>query len=82
MQVNKGLSILTLISILGLIGCSIPSTKQTIDLKCENGLVTFSWWRAEVLDLNTDIIKPSNLRKSGFYTDDSGKYMKCIEENK
>jgi hypothetical protein len=82
MQVNKILSTLIVIGVLSLTGCSVPSTKQTIDLKCENGVVTFSWWIADVLDENTDIRNPRNLKKSGFYTDDNGKYMKCIEENK
>lgn len=82
MQVNKGVSTLILIGVLNLTGCSVPSNKQTIDLKCENGLVVFNWWSAEVLDENTDIRNIRNLRKSGFYIDGNGKYMKCIEENK
>ena len=62
-------------------GCSVPGTKQTIELKCENGLVTFKWWEANVFDEKTDIRHLSNLKQSGFYTDENGKYMKCVEEN-
>ena len=73
--------IIAILTVLFLTGCSVPKTKQTIELKCENGLITFQWWKAEVLDENTNIKYPQNLRKSGFYTDDTtGKYMRCIEE--
>lgn len=73
--------LIALLCLLLLIGCSVPRTKQTIELKCENGLITFKWWKADVLD-DANIKYPSNLRHSGFYTDDNGKYMKCVEELK
>ena len=73
--------IIAILAVLFLTGCSVPKTKQTIELKCENGLIIFQWWKAEVLDENTNIKYPQNLRKSGFYPDDTtGKYVRCIEE--
>lgn len=75
--------ILTLTYLLILTGCSTPRDKQTIDLKCENGLVTYKWYKATIYgEENVDIRQVPNLKHSGFYTDDSGKYMKCIEEDK
>ena len=71
--------LIALICVIFLTGCSTPRTKQTIELNCENGLITFKWWKADVLD-DADIKYPSNLRHSGFYTDDNGKHMKCVEE--
>ena len=74
--------IITLLALILLTGCSEAYTKHTLDLKCENGLITFQFWRADVFDINTDIRQPYNLKKSGFYTDDNGKYMRCVEEEK
>ena len=73
--------LIALLCLLLLTGCSVPRTKQTIELKCENGLITFKWWKADVLG-DANIKYPSNLRQSGFYTDDNGKHMKCVEESK
>ena len=52
--------------------------KQSIDLKCEQGIVTYYWYKASLVSDTTNIKYPQYLRSSGIYKNDDGSVLKCI----
>ena len=52
--------------------------KQSIDLKCEQGIVTYYWYKASLVSDTTYIKYPQYLRSSGIYKNDDGSVLKCI----
>ena len=53
-------------------------TKHSIDLKCEQGIVTYYWYKASLVSDTTYIKYPQYLRSSGIYKNDDGSVLKCI----
>ena len=52
--------------------------KDSIDLKCEQGIVTYYWYKASLVSDTTYIKYPQYLRSSGTYKNDDGSVLKCI----
>ena len=52
--------------------------KHSIDLKCEQGIVTYYWYKASLVSDTTYIKYPQYLRSSGIYKNDDGSVLKCI----
>ena len=52
--------------------------KDSIDLKCEQGIVTYYWYKASLVSDTTYIKYPQYLRLSGIYKSDDGSVLKCI----
>ena len=52
--------------------------KHSIDLKCEQGIVTYYWYKASLVSDTTNIKYPQYLRSSGIYKNDDGSALKCI----
>ena len=52
--------------------------KHSIDLKCEQGIVTYYWYKASLVSDTTYIKYPQYLRSSGIYKNDAGSVLKCI----
>ena len=52
--------------------------KHSIDLKCEQGIVTYYWYKASLVSDTTNIKYPQYLRSSGIYKNDDGSVLKCI----
>ena len=52
--------------------------KHSIDLKCEQGIVTYYWYKASLVSDTTNIKYPQYLSSSGIYKSDDGSVLKCI----
>lgn len=73
--------ILLCLSILMLVGCNSSSyDKQKIVLECQNGIITYKWYKARNVPKTLNIGVPDYLEHSGIYTDDNNNYMKCVKD--